>query len=333
MRTLYIHAGHGKTGSSFIQSMLAASVRNLAIYKILYRVPGGGQGVARGAISSGNGHLLMEALDGTVDLIFRYRPNVDLLFSREQSMREFGEPGRIKAFRKLIDAGRFDRVEILLFIRNPISHAASHYQQSVKRGGRKNSVEAFFRKYKQPCYVQDFLEAFEQVRDTRVTVRNYSSGKGELREIIAAWLGVPAALFSIPGKMNINRSLSRSETELQRAFNTVLGKGANFLSTRLCESVPDIEGEHIFPSQEAQRELWDRLEGPINWVNARVEPQHRYVFDCQPADSPPSLQFLFSKSQIDAIASAVADEMLKMQAEMAALRTDPFSLWADKQDR
>jgi hypothetical protein len=313
--------------------MLAGSVHGLKNHNIVYRVPHDRRNAARGAISSGNGHVLVESLDGTLDPVFRYRPNVSLLFSREQLMRELIEPARIGRFQELLDVARFDRVEILLFIRNPIGHAASQYQQSVKGAGRKKSIDDFFEKYPQPANVKEFLQAFEQIRNTRVTVRNYSAGKGKLREIIADWVGLPAAVFNIPNKITINRSLSFSETELQRELNALLGRRANFLSTRLCESVPDIQAEHMFPSEEIQRKLWQRLEESINWVNAKVEPEHAYVFDFHPVDSTPPAGFCFNKAQIQAVASAIADEILQLEAEVTALRTDPFSLWADKQDK
>ena len=57
-------------------------------------------------------------------------------------------------------AAGFGRIEILLFIRNPVGHAASLWQQYVKTGGGTAPIEAFFEKYSVPELVARFLDRF-----------------------------------------------------------------------------------------------------------------------------------------------------------------------------
>ena len=60
MKTLYIHIGHHKTGSSFIQSSLARSAPILANYDIIYPLDENMQAATKGIVNIGNGNMLHE---------------------------------------------------------------------------------------------------------------------------------------------------------------------------------------------------------------------------------------------------------------------------------
>lgn len=58
-RKLWVHVGHGKTGSSFIQSVLATNAPLLKEHGILYPVHDSFESAKKGFISTGNGELLI----------------------------------------------------------------------------------------------------------------------------------------------------------------------------------------------------------------------------------------------------------------------------------
>lgn len=58
MSVLYLHVGHGKTGSSYLQSALALSQDALRDNGIFYSLNEVGRRAAQGKITSGNGNLL-----------------------------------------------------------------------------------------------------------------------------------------------------------------------------------------------------------------------------------------------------------------------------------
>jgi len=61
--------------------------------------------------------------------------NDSLLFSSENLFLHFVSNNAEAFIDEVALKNGFDRVEILLFIRNPFSHAESFWQQQIKRGG------------------------------------------------------------------------------------------------------------------------------------------------------------------------------------------------------
>ena len=60
MKKLIVHVGHGKTGSSFLQSIFALNSDRMAQLGILYPEHISNAMARRGHITSGNGNILLE---------------------------------------------------------------------------------------------------------------------------------------------------------------------------------------------------------------------------------------------------------------------------------
>ena len=87
MRTLFLHIGQGKTGSSFLLAAFAASADALLEAGIRYPADAGGhERAVSGGITSGNGVLLTEALadEERLAALLADGDGADLAFSREQ---------------------------------------------------------------------------------------------------------------------------------------------------------------------------------------------------------------------------------------------------------
>lgn len=273
MSTLYLHVGHGKTGSSYIQSSLALSDDALWQQGIVYPRHHSHDRARGGAISSGNGGLLFDQ---------QWRPDTehlgrDWLFSDENLFQRLITPNFVDQLEGRMTALKIETLSILLFIRDPVDHAQSAYQQSIKRGGKTWSVEAFFDQYNLPRRVKRFLDRYSE--GAELTVRNYSRCRQALLPQVESWLGVEKPMI-VPPTPVVNRSLTRAELQFQRALNAQLESGSHFVADALCEELPGIKAESVLPAKDVQEAMLSRLADAIESVNQRLQPQHQYATDC-----------------------------------------------------
>ena len=215
-RTLYLHMGHAKTGSSWIQTSLRMSQDALAAHEIRYAE---GDRLAVDAdrrITSGNGVGLLDSEASMAARLGRsdIAPDASILFSREHWGSDL-DPSLASHLSRIAEQHGFERVSVLLFIRDPMGHAYSAWQQAVKRGGRCQGIEDFYREYAFPQNVARTLETLAKCNGVEVRVRNYSRCKGRLLEETAAWLDLPEDSLQRPTVTRVNRSMTRAELALQ----------------------------------------------------------------------------------------------------------------------
>lgn len=314
MRKLLLHIGHGKTGSSMIQSGFRLSRDRLERAGIIYGVGADENVVDELQITSGNGSRLVERPDALTQALLPYASGTDhLLYSSEML---FGEFLKMKDPERLITDARtagFDQIHILLFVRNPMGHASSLWQQSVKRSGKTALIEDAYNVYKFPALVAKFLTSVEGIDGFNVTLRNYSACSKSLLSEVEKWLEVPENTLMAPKATRVNRSMTRAELELQLAFNAHLGKSGDLISDPLCEKLDDIQPDDIRPSLEVQQALWDRLRSPIQTVNAALPETHKYQFDVK--ESLANDEVLeFTSEQIKVFAESICKQMNRMRA-------------------
>lgn len=302
MAKLFLHIGHGKTGSSYIQSSLAASHRILQENGLTYPAHADIAHAAGGGISSGNRAQFLS-------LVKQKNPSIegDMLFSSEFFFAYLvgKEPEPIRRF----IADNFSEVRILLFIRDPVAHASSSYLQMVKIGYTQ-PIEAFFARYKIPKAVNRFLDSLATLPQTELTVENYTAVK-DVVSVVESWLGLDRDALSRPPVAVVNRSLTRAELELQRRLNLHLGRPYRPLAWALCNALPDLTSDPVYPSTAVQEELWTRLADEIERVNSRVKAEARYRKDRDihvPTVSDDE-RCEFSREQLDVVAKVIADEI------------------------
>ena len=338
MHKLYLHIGHGKTGSSYIQSALARSIEILEGLGIVYPEPADKESAALGHISSGNINNFHSFL--------REQKNIsplDYLFSSEFIFHLFmNEEFRSDLINLVQRTGT--QLSVLLFIRDPVAHGCSAYQQLIKREGETGTLSEFFAQYQAPRHVNLVLDALESIPDITLKVMNYSAGK-PIIPIVEAWLGIPSNTLATPPASVVNRSLTVGELELQRQINARSGISGQLAADRFCNELPDIPSEPVRPSLSDQEQLWERLAPEIEKVNKRVEPHARYLRQrdlCATSASCEDREFHFSREQLAVIAGGLShttdiektlfalDARLKeLRAEHDRLRADYNSLRAE----
>ncbi|WP_108660945.1 hypothetical protein [Acuticoccus kandeliae] len=314
---MYLHVGHAKTGSSFIQSVFARNIDALAAAGIHYPPLGDPEEIAQGRISSGNGKLLLDDIAALAPMPAGCR---GVLFSREQFFHELTEaPLR----HNVAAAARFygcDRVEILLFIRDPIGSMISTYQQGVKRGGMTASLSEFAAGFNTPMAVFERLKSLLAEPAYTVTVRNYSRCKDRLADVAMAWLGLPDLPFVLPDNTQVNRSLTAGELAFQRALNRVLGTSGGLVADPLCEELPQIPTPPLALTEAEQSAVLDRLAPSLAAANALIAPEHHYRADpVPPQDDTDDLTL--SRAQIDIIARSMGEEIQRLRQSNDGLRS------------
>ena len=326
-RLVQFHVGIGKTGSSYVQSALGAGRARLDELGITYPIEKRAEARARvGRVTSGN----LRPADSLAQTLARY-PEVAtaerLLFSNESlhlvltsTERDYGAEIRA-AFPEA-------RLEFLCYIRDPVEHAVSAYQQVVKRNGFTGDCATFLRRYDRPQRLLRLDEAVRAIGGT-LTIRNYSRHRDRLLATFEDWLGLPAGTLPEPARPQINRSLTRGELELQRAFNQHLGLlSSQVVSDPLCEHLPDITSQvPAVPRDELaafiermDTEIADpRLQALVPAAEAyRVGTLDEHAARFPDPDAPEA--YSFTRDQIDILARAMSFALTQRAPQLAAGR-------------
>jgi hypothetical protein len=323
MKTLYLHIGHGKTGTSWIQSVLRLSSKELKKYGILYAIGPDHNILDPNKITSGNAVSLLESKESFESILESCHPkdNNSLLFSSESLFGHFLKVNAQDFIDEAALKNGFERVEILLLIRNPISFVGSVWQQRIKRRGDHHISIENFKEYENDLRIDIFLlvekilERLEMCKLVNLTVLNYSNCKDNLLNYLASWLKVPADILIVPSGKRVNRSMTYAELMLQKELNRTLGPSGHLISDPLCEKLTEIEPEIILPSLEVQEAIWSYLSETIKRINSRIPEEHRYHCDIrQPNPLPDTL--IFSQTQIEVIAESLGNEILGLRNQI-----------------
>ncbi|NKX44034.1 hypothetical protein [Roseicyclus persicicus] len=267
---LFLHAGHPKTGTSALQCAFARSIPRLAAHGIHYPAPPDLKAVQAGAVSSGNIHAprLAERYHAAAP---RVAPDGRLLFSTEAAFRVLPtDPAPLEA---LLAEGV--PVEIVLYLRDPVTQVRSVYAQMVERRGYQGNFDSFLEGSR-------FLDAVERFLDlcTRLQVPvwawNYSADPGAALAVMEDILGVPAGtLDPLPGS-RVNRSLTRAEIRALQEIAARHGPGAAAAAGRaLCERLPDVLPDPPQASAAAYGAFTRRVAPQVARLNARLPEEAR----------------------------------------------------------
>lgn len=282
MKTLHLHIGHGKTGTSFIQSTFARSRAALAAAGLNY--PGSLRNARayRGGTTSGNAFVMSRNLSAPVcrwliaKLIRKGRRGA--LYSSEflfafLSRRDMRDP-----LLRFADAGGFDRISVLLFIRDPVEHLASAYAQNVSRAGEAAPIDQMVKRFNMPGRVLTVLKALDHPR-IDVTVWNYSREKSRLLTHVSNWLEIDETALTPPVQGRVNRTLTAFELEMQRAFNARFGPSGDLFVDHVTDLTPSMKGHYIRLTGAQRDELKNKLANAMDLVNQRIPEDQAYRFD------------------------------------------------------
>lgn len=315
---LHLHVGHGKTGSSFLQSWWAVNRPTLLQAQLLYPEAPGDARARAGAFSMGNGSALDQALSSCSGPrawrrwwrgLQPHQPLEDVLFSAERWTRHL--PEQCDGLLALADACGIERIRLWLLVRDPLDHAMSVYGQMVKRHGFTGDLDAWLEIYDFPEALLRFLETF-QARPDRfmLQIDHYGRQVGGLLERMQAWLALPGDLpWQKPAQCVVNRSLTADELLLMRWLNGRLGDRAAVVGEQLVDRLPQLAPARLQPSAQACAQFVAHWRPLVDEINHRLPRDVQLQFPAPAApvnrpQEPTAIQLL--PEQLDCLLDGTA---------------------------
>ncbi|WP_152528053.1 hypothetical protein [Sphingobium lactosutens] len=264
-RELFLHVGHGKTGSSYIQSILSTHRDKLKQdLSILYPVLDSDRS-SEGKISSGNGSIFLKN-PGDVSHVTRGDYTSSTLYSSEFLFALEKNWLNRKNITALSE--HYEGINVLLFVRNPDEMLSSSYQQAVKRSGYAGAMDEYIEHFNFFRSVEVFIKKILQHPEITLSVYNYSNCKKEVSRVLARWLNSDE-VYSVPYPV-VNRSLTYAELVFQQEVNKVFGKSGDLFSDIVCEQLPDLKADAIKPSQQCWADFVNRTQKTVDEINSLI---------------------------------------------------------------
>jgi hypothetical protein len=271
-RTLFLHVGQTKTGSSYLQSSFASFAGTLASHGVAY-LHEAEQGEPFTRVTVGNAASL------TPDTLGRWiDPRLPhALLSSELSFAKIAaDPTWLPAIAQAARASGFEEVRLLLFLRDPHEWLASQYLQHLKRRGETRSFGRYARAFGGLDDVQSVVRASTSTPGVDATILSYRRHKEVLATRVWEWLGVPT--MPTPPAVIVNRSPDAAEARVLWCVNRVHPRIGAELSTRWIERIPDHPAQRPHLSDDEWAAFRDRVAARVHEIDGMLPPDERYVF-------------------------------------------------------
>jgi hypothetical protein len=301
---LVLHIGHGKTGTSFLQSLLSLNTETLKSNGIHYPEHPSLNAARQGRISSGNGSLIL-----TKD--FELDPNLTTLLSNENLFHDLAIDDNLN--RLVLD--RNCHLEVICYTRNVFEMLISTWGQMVKRGGYTKSFEEYLSS-RDPHHQKLlwWLDAADKY-GFKLTIRNYSNYKTTIADRFFRDIFGNDDVSFIPVKpLNeiVNRSLTLTEYEIQRMSNLYIANSSQFISDVLVNELPLIKAENPRISRELYESISNRMAPIIARLNERIHSSEAVVLEAPESlvdEGFAPVQYLLSKEQIAVLFNSICSKI------------------------
>jgi hypothetical protein len=301
MKTVYLHIGHGKTGTSGFQSLLARGQKKLRKNKILYPDHPSLSGARANSITTGNltvsadDNWLINKIIPTIEANPGYESYIfssEFLFWHQAPLVQGCEQ-----YRKDLN------FKVLLCIRNPLEMLSSTYQQLVKRDGYCDVFDRFLisLNFTEPHLVHaaQLVQLYESLNIDYVLLNYSHYGFGVTRRL-AEIIGIDSLLNKrILNTPNVNRSLDVAELQLLLMVNSIMGREAGILlSDLLVNKLPDKPSNSLPISSDERAKLYENIKPSLDLLNARLPAQEQIAVE-EPRDGDNGvIHFLLDDDQI-----------------------------------
>lgn len=218
---LLLHIGTEKTGSSYLQTLLALNREQLMSANIYYPDAGNREeDMISGKISPGNGKNLYVALqeenqDQIRSLLSRYKDKAQklgcevILISNENLIEPLSKKHNFDQIVNICLELDIQWSDLLLVLRDPVDQALSLYKHRAKNGNA-DPLSAWLKNgYNLNTFLNDFL-SIKDHKEVSLTIRKYKKDAQVMQKIMFEdWLQVGKP--KIPFEQTVNPSLTISE--------------------------------------------------------------------------------------------------------------------------
>ena len=278
---LFLHIGHGKTGTSAIQSALAIASEDLAKRGINYPIQQSLRDRAsRLEITSGNWEPTSE-VSLTIQLLEIAKSNYKnskIILSSESLFWLVPELIQNKStWETHID------LHIILAVREIEEMLSSEYQQRVKRHGDAMPLEQFLRaRHFVSSHHAKAAEVIELIAQSNITntIINYSEHKRDISQLIFKLIGAEDLYptSQMAGAI-INRSLSRKELEILITINALYFSRFPWISARISDALiknqPKLEAQQCKIAKQQLQKVYETNDRYLQTINAFLDSKEQ----------------------------------------------------------
>lgn len=311
---IFIHIGHGKTGSSAIQSFLATNRNLLLKYGVDYPEHGSFSAAKQAKISSGNGGLVLSD--------FQFNSNHDVyLFSNE------GLYGRLKRKEDLISL--IDRLPakpvLICYTRDLFDYYTSSWGQSIKRGKAIADIDEHAKGFNGFLGILANYIKWADELGYELIIKNYSRHSDNLIKHFCSLIIPENSMFFSEANFDIgvvNRSLTTSEYKMQQLFNKFFpNKSSDFISDVLVNELPNIKSDVSKITETTYRILLSKYKDNIDYINSHIEDYEQISIDpkgliSNTKEYSDESAYCFSEEQLSALVRSISRKMMSMEADL-----------------
>ena len=306
MRNLYLHIGIHKTGSSFLQFLLAGNRSYLAEKGFHFpKARKRDENMLLGKISAGNGReltnlLLKNNLKGSLAFLeaaFKETESLacsSLLISDERLARALALPSSIDNWKVISKKLHINHIRILIFMRDPLDHLISLYKHRAKNGDHENFDKWLIANYETMKMLNSLISLLGRY-PFEWTFRKYQRDSNFLAvSLFEDWLNIRTP--TLPQKDTVNTSLTFSELKLIQSLKGSLPYAIPFIRQSLSElpnnkKRKDTPISHFFEKQGAT--FLNQYVNLIETINKQLPEDEQLVL------SPPPETIIPEKEPID----------------------------------
>ena len=318
---LFLHIGHGKTGTSAIQSALAIASEDLAKRGINYPIQQALRDRAsRLEITSGNWEPTSEVslTNQLLEIAKSNYKNSKIILSSESLFWLVPELIQNKStWETHID------LHIILAVREIEEMLSSEYQQRVKRHGDAMPLEQFLRaRHFVSSHHAKAAEVIELIAQSSITntIINYSEHKRDISQLIFKLIGAEDLYptSQMAGAI-INRSLSRKELEILITINALYFSRFPWISARISDALiknqPKLEAQQCKIAKQQLQKVYETNDPYLKTINAFLDSKEQLTSlanlsqEITQADSPEQAQKIREQEAISV--SLIGDTLLQ----------------------
>ena len=270
-KTLYLHAGGLKTGTSAIQNFLGRNKKQLTSSGISYL---GNTKIAHNReVTSGNGvplyfELITNNPDSHLDNLLQGYLGVNA--KGICSYEGFSLLSEVHWIKLINSAKRLDiRLEVIFYVRNVIPFFISVYDQTIKRHGESRTIEEWiFLPDNKWQHLETLKILYALKEDVIFHVLSYDQHARSLLKSFLCIIKMDRTINITKEDDNrvVNRSLTNSERIVLQTINKSFTQKSEELSDMFLYSRPDAKTSFTYPKLVV-KVLSKRFSQDVVWVN------------------------------------------------------------------